>query len=194
MKKLSLIASLGCLLTVSGVYAQWIYGQATAGSVSESIIPQMAGVGDSSKKGTISVVTSGLTIVIDDGGDYVPTLKIAGQVEIDFTANKGADADVVANGIKMSYTLSVTENWLYDSDGDGVEDREIFTLSNCENVAVNGGNATKEAVITAETMSSYISLNIPAGFKLDTRAKYDAFKQSLNKASSLFTLEVKEVI
>ena len=131
MKKLSLIASLGCLLTVSGVYAQWIYGQATAGSVSESIIPQMAGVGDSSKKGTISVLTSGLTIVIDDAGDYTPKLIISGQVAIGFTANKGADAEVVNNGIKMSYTLSVTSNWLFDSDGDGVEDREIFTLQNC---------------------------------------------------------------
>ena len=50
MKKLSIFAMLGCLLTVGGVYAQWVYGQASAGSVSESIIPQMAGVGESSRK------------------------------------------------------------------------------------------------------------------------------------------------
>lgn len=194
MKKLSLIASLGCVLTVSSVYAQWIYGQASAGSVSESIIPQMAGVGESSKKGTISVVTSGLTIVIDDtNGDYKPELIVSGSIAVSFTANNGADADVVANGIKMSYTLSMTSGWMYDSDFDGTEDRNIFTIQNCEDIALNGGNPTKSETITADTFKTYVTLNVDPSFELNTKAKFDNFKTSLNKANSLFTLTVKEV-
>ena len=204
MKKLSLIASLGCLLTVSSVYATWIYAEASAGSVSESIIPQMAGVGEASKKGTITVVTSGLTMVIDNAGEtdpsknYVPVLKVSGSISVSFTPNVGASQSVIDNGIKMSYTLSVTSGWQYDSDGDGVEDKDIFVLDteNCTNVLLEDGDATaevKESTISSETIASYITLNIAEGFKLDTKAKFEAFKSSLNKANSLFTLTVNEV-
>lgn len=193
MKKLSLIASLGCLLTVTSVYAQWIYGQASAGSVSESIIPQMAGVGESSKKGTISVVTSGLTIVIDDVGKYKPGLDIDGEVKITFAANNGADADVVENGIKMAYTLSVTSDWKYDSDGDGTLDRDFFQLTNCTDVPLNDGNPTKNVTISAATISSHITLNTPDDFVLNTKDKFDKFQTALNKANAKFTLTVSEV-
>ena len=205
MKKVGLLAGLSCLLTVSGVYATWIYAQASAGSVSESIIPQMAGVGESSKKGTISVKTSGLTMVIDDGGEYKPELITNGEVVVNFTASTGADATVQTNGIQMEYKIEITPDWKYDSDGDGdvdADDKDIFVLSDAYTSALNtngyitanGGVATKDFTISHTEIAQYITLNVAADFKLDTRAKYDAFKTSLNRASSLFTVTVREVV
>lgn len=193
MKKFSLIALLGCLLTVGGVYAQWVYGQATAGSVSESIKPQMAGVGTNSKKGTIIVDTTGLTMVIDDtNGDYKPELIISGQVTVTFTPNPGADAEVAANGVKMKYSISQTASWTYDSDPSAaVAPKEIFTLVNPTNISLNGGAATKSITITAADISDIIKLNVTDDFKLATKAEYDAFQASLNVGN--FTFTVSEV-
>ena len=200
MKKVGLLAGLTCLLTVSSVYATWIYAQATAGSMSESIIPQMAGVGESSKKGTISVQTSSLTMVIDNGGEYKPELITSGKVEVAFTASTGADATVIASGIQMEYKIEITSDWQYDSDADGQEDKDIFVLSDAYATAdaadgvedgyisLNGGALTTSYEISADTIASYILLNVDSNFTLDTRAKYDAFKTSLNQASSLFTV------
>ena len=189
MKKFSLIALLGCLLTVGGVYAQWVYGQATAGSVSESIKPQMAGVGTNSKKGTITVDTTGLTMVIDDtNGDYKPELIISGEVKVNFTANVGADAEVAANGVKMNYSISQTDSWTYESE---TGSKPIFTLVNPTDISLNGGAATKSVTITAAEISNIIKLNVTDTFTLATKAEYDAFQTSLNVGN--FTFTVSEV-
>lgn len=197
MKKLSIFAMLGCLLTVGGVYAQWVYGQASAGSVSESIIPQMAGVGESSKKGTIKLVTSGLTMVIDEdpSNQYVPVLNIQGSVSITFEANLGADQSVKDNGIKMAWTLTQTANWNYDTKlGTNPADPDlqpIFTLANCTDVPIHDGNPCDSYEIGAGVFRDKITLNLTS--KLDTRAKFDNFKSYLNRENSVFTLAVYEV-
>ena len=204
MKKLGLIAIVGCALTISSVYATWVYGQASAGSVSQSIIPQMAATGESTKKGTITVKTSGVTIVIDDAGDYKPVLQIEGQAIVEFIANKGADVDVINNGIQVVYTLSVTDDWKYDSDFDGdidESDKTIFTInqSYATSDPVVVGKKTEENpsgqfVIPTEFFKNAISLNVDQNFALDTKAKYDSFKACLNRQSSLFTLTVSEYV
>lgn len=193
MKKLGIFALLGCLLTVGGVYAQWVYGQASAGSVSESIIPQMAGVGESSKKGTIGLVTTGLTMVIDEDptNQYMPVLQIEGSVSITFTPNAGADQDVKDNGIKMAWTLTQSANWNYDPLFGGNATDPIFTLTGCTDIAINGGNPTKSYTINDEVFEAAIQLNLTS--KLDTKAKYDNFKTYLNRQNSVFTLTVYEV-
>lgn len=205
MKKIGIFGLVGCLLTVGGVYAQWTYGQATAGSVSESIIPQMAGVGQSSKKGTIGLVTSGVQMVIDAAGTgeyvYHPVLRITGDVTITFTASDGADAEVKASGIKMGYYITKAADWKYDGNFDGdladAEDKEIFSLLDCGTpeapIALNGGAPCKSASIDAATLAAKISLNVEADFELDTKAKYDSFKNHLNKEKSLFTVAVVEM-
>ena len=195
MKKFGLLATLGCLVTVGGVYAQWVYGQASAGSMSESIIPQMAGVGESSKKGTISLVTSGLHIVIDDtNGDYKPELRIEGKVVVTFTASPGADDTVKTSGIKMKYSLSMTENWQYDSDWTEGVDKNIFALQGAyTDVLVGGGNPVPSFEIGASWFQDVITLNMDPDFKIDTKEKFDTFKSYLNKESSLFTVTVSEV-
>lgn len=195
-----ILATLGCLLTVGGVYAQWIYGQASAGSVSESIIPQMAGVGENSKKGTISIKTSGLTMVIDDAGGYKPELIISGSVDVTFVANPGADQNVKDNGIVMKYSLSMSSGWQYDSDFDGTADKDIFTLEgNYTDIPANyvegsGQNEqTKSFVISNTWFEEHVKLNVASDFVLDTKEKFNSFKSHLNKANSLFTLTVSEV-
>lgn len=199
-KKIAIIAAVGCALTISGVYATWAYSQGSAGSVSESIIPQMAGVANETKKGKIEIKTSTVTFVIDDSGDYTPELQITGSALCTFTANPGADQDVTDNGIPMAYTITMSENWWYDSDFDGIDDRPIFVIDPAyANVAVNDGNPVKSFEITAEDFKKCVKLNLPVdgednpNFKLDTLEKYNNFKTSLNKASSLFTVTVTEI-
>lgn len=194
MKKFGILATLGCLVTVGGVYAQWVYGQASAGSMSESIIPQMAGVGESSKKGTISLVTSGLHIVIDDtNGDYKPELRIEGKVVVTFTASAGADDTVKTSGIKMKYSLSMTENWQYDSDWSGTVDKDIFALQGAYTDVLVDEDPVPSFEIDALWFQSVIKLNVSDDFKIDTKEKFDTFKSYLNKESSLFTVTVSEV-
>jgi hypothetical protein len=196
MKKLGIFALLGCLLTVGGVYAEWIYGQASAGSVSESIIPQMAGVGESSKKGTIGISTTGLTIVIDEDPveQYKPVLDIQGSVTVKFTPSAGADQDVKDNGIKMAWTLTQSADWTFDPNFGSNPTTPIFTLDSakCENIMLNDGTATKSTTIEASVFADAISLNLTS--KLDTKAKYENFKSYLNKQNSVFTLTVFEYV
>lgn len=205
MKKIGLLTGLCTVLTVGSVYATWIYAQQTAGNVSESIIPQMAGVGDSSKKGTISVRTSGLTMVIDNGGNYKPTLKIEGKVVVEFAASEGADQTVVDNGVNLQYSLSFTDGWNYDSQfltDDASDDKAIFKFKDSftntlntytsGNIDLNGGAPTKYIEIDATEISNMIELNISDDFVLDTRAKYDAYQARLNKEAAKFTLTVSE--
>lgn len=192
MKKIGLIAVVGCALTISGVYATWIYGQASAGNVHQSIIPQMASTGESTKKGTITVETSGVTMVIDDSGHYIPKLQINGTALVKFTPNLGADADVTQHGIRMTYTLTMTEDWTYDSDFDGINDRPIFIIDESKNSITTSG-PIKDLEIPTSFFTDCIKLNVPSDtWTLDTKAKYDSFKACLNKESSFFTLTVSE--
>ena len=205
MKKIGLLTGLCTLLTVSSVYATWIYAQQSAGSMSESVIPQMAGVGDSSKKGAISVKTSGLTMVIDNGGNFKPVLDIKGKIIVEFTAASGADATVVQNGVSLQYALSFTDGWIYDSEfntDSDADDKAIFrfkdSFTNIKNsytsnfIDLNGGAPTKYIEIDASVISEMVELNVDDDFVLDTRAKYDAFQKRLNKESSKFTFTVSE--
>lgn len=205
MKKIGLLTGLCTVLTVGSVYATWIYAQQTAGNVSESIIPQMAGVGDSSKKGTISVRTSGLTMVIDNGGNYKPTLNIEGKIIVEFAASEGADQTVIDNGVTLQYSLSFTDGWNYDSQfltDDASDDKAIFkfkdSFTNTLNtytsgeIDLNGGAPTKYIEIDAAEIANMIELNVSDDFVLDTRAKYDAYQAKLNKESAKFTLTVSE--
>ena len=199
MKKVGLLTGLCTLLTVSSVYATWIYAQQSAGSVGESVIPQMAAVGNSSKKGTISVKTSGLSMVIDHEGDYKPKLNINGSVLVGFTAADGADESVQTNGIQMEYTITFTAGWVYDSEfknDDPSDDKEIFKYKGSYTgtpISLNGGAPTSSVEIPAAEIANLIELNVDDNFELDTRAKYDSFQQKLNLQSAKFTITVSEV-
>jgi hypothetical protein len=207
MKKIGLLTGLCTVLTVSSVYATWIYAQQSAGSVSESVIPQMAGVGDSSKKGTISVKTSGLTMVIENSGNYKPKLQIDGKIIVEFTPSEGADTSVIENGIYLQFQLSFTSGWVYDSEfnvDSAADDKEIFRFkSSYPNVAteytttkidMNGGAPIKYYEIEASKISEMVELNVDDDFRLDTREKYDAYQKRLNRESSKFTFTVSEKV
>ncbi len=200
MKKVGIFALLGCLVTVGGVYAQWVYSQATAGQVSGSFKVTMAAVGNNSKKGLIKVDTTHVVLEIDCTYDsngvatYVPQLVVTGDIPVTFVADTGADANVKENGIKMEWNLSVSTDWKYDVDGDGDLDEEIFTVDNTVWTPLGGGAATKATSITAGQIQNAITLN-PAedGFKLDTLEKFQKFQNELNAADKKFTITVREV-
>ena len=194
MKKMSLIATLGCALCISGVYATWVYGTVSAGSTSQSITATMAAEGEASKKGTINVDTSKLSITIDDGGNYVPKLVIDGHVSVWFVPNAGADADVKANGISMEYAISVTDPWMYSSDSvneDSHKDTPFFSVHAGEAHTITGGGITV-IEIPASEIDDCITLNVAEGFKLDTREKFLTYQSQLNQKDSKFTFTVRE--
>lgn len=205
MKKVGIFALLGCLVTVGGVYAQWVYSQATAGEVSGGFKVTMAAVGNNSKKGLINVDTSHVVIEIDDGGSYVPKVVVTGDIKVTFTPDAGADSTVKTNGILMDWSLSIPTNWKFDKDGDGTVDTEIFTLENATQVALNpvdGVNtATLAGTISAARIAESIKLNVLGNnndstdddFKLDNLDKFKKFQNELNSGDHKFTITVREV-
>ena len=201
MKKVGLIAGLACLLTVGGVYATWIYATDGAGTVTESLLPQMAAKGDPTDKGVIHVKTSTLTLVIDQKaeGDYTPVMKLDGYVSVWFVPATGASEDIIQNGIPLQISVTQSANWNYDpsklDDTKPSEDKPIFTVESGL-LDVNGGNPVKHSEadpykITAETIleRNIISFNVTE--KIDTVEKWNYFQAQLVNTNK-FTVTVSE--
>lgn len=178
MKKLSLLMALILLVTVGGVYATWNYAQDPAETAQGFALPKMETVVTSGDKGSIVVDTSNFSIKIDDDANdnavHKATLVMSGYISIKFTEAVGADEDVKTNGIKLTATVSCTENWQYDS-------KDIFILdtANSANVFSSAG-ATKELKITADEMNQILSIN---DFTLATYAEFQEFQTILNRGN-----------
>ncbi|MBR2339168.1 MAG: hypothetical protein IKA63_06845 [Clostridia bacterium] len=183
MKKLSLLVALVLLVTVGGVYATWNYAQGNVQQSQEFILPQMATEVLSGSKGTISVDVSNITMTVDDLEDGTAhnaklVFNDGGTVAITFNPSVGADEDVIANGIKMRATVTVTDNWQYDS-------KNIFTVDTSKNVFATTGAATS-LTITAQQLADAVKLN---DFTLDTYNDFLSFEAALNRGNIKITVE-----
>ena len=178
MKKLSLLVALIVCVTVGGVYATWNYAQGAVTSQTKyfdaaTVITNKV---ISTAKGTISIDTSALSVVIDDtNNDYEGELAITGKVTVTFAPNQGADDEIAQNGIKMKYFLSQTDNYKYDGNA-------IFTVDSTEQKI---GSEKLTFDIDAATLTSLISLN---QLSLPTADEYDAFKTALHSGSISITV------
>lgn len=181
MKKLSILVALILCVTIGGVYATWNYAQGSATEQNKdfdaaTIITDKV---VSTAKGSISVDTSALQIVIDDdNNDYKGEMTITGKVLVTFTPNVGVSNDVAQNGIKMQYKLSTTNGFQYVGN-------DIFTVD--ETMQQTSG-AVKTFEIDAAKLSSLITLN---ELFLPTAEDYDAFKTALH--SGAISITVSEV-
>lgn len=178
VKKISMLIVLAMIVTIGGVYATWNYAQDGVAGV--DVVPTVALTEKvvSTSQGTIEVDMSDLTISIDDANnDYEAELVIDGQIDIEFTPDTYADADIKANGLPMQYELTVTTPWEY-------EGTQIFTVS-ADPVLLNGGNGTFNATITAAELMNAISL---ADISLPTVDDYDAFALVLDDGEITITV------
>lgn len=198
MKKFSLIVALALLVTVGGVYAQWVYdaNNLTTASTAQ-LAPKLAGVTADTPKGTIKVDTTGITkLLVDDSNpqDHIAEFVVEGDVVVTFTPGEHASGEVKENGIKMKYWFTIDLNtgvtedqWKYpDKTG---TDKPIFVVDGGEFEA-SGGAATKEFIITADELMRKIQLG--GEFYLDTLSDYNAFNGVIGKAQ--ITIHVCEAV
>ena len=192
MKKLPLILTLLTTLTISGVYAAWIYGNDLLPPVENDYKPVINGSGENITKGVINVSTDNINLLIDDKGDYTPILTISGSVSINFTPDAQAEEFVKQNGIKLKYTVKVSDNYQFDSDGVNGVDRDILIV-NQELATGYTDTYVSNVTIDSEFFLNCLTLNIPEGFKIDTKEKFEKFKSEISVPGAI-TLEVSEYL
>ena len=142
MKKLSVLIALVLCVTIGGVYAAWNYSQGDTASVKVSREINMAQVVTNGTKGTITATPKdNFAFLVDDKGGYIAELVGTGNIQINFTANPGADQTTKDNGIKMIATVTLnSESGLTYNDPSTTEKEEIvpITVKTGANVIVLG--------------------------------------------------------
>ena len=198
--KLAVLGFLCAAITVGGVYATWSFAENQTNAASTTINVAMTGVDGASEKGTLSVKVmgdNGFTLAVDDSNnDHLPEVKKTGVVTVTFTPAANASADVKANGIDVSYTITYApysggaatlEEWTYDGT-------QIFTIG--ATVNLNKSAAVKNGdsfvwTIAADDVPIDLTTEMKAKL-VDTRAKYDAFNVELAKGH--FVITVNELV
>ena len=173
MKKLSVIIALAVCLTIGGVYAAWSYSQGTTTAVEITREINMAQVNTDSNKGSISVTPHDVAFLVDDGGSYHTVLTGTGYFDITFTpAPQGADAETVANGIKMIATVTVksANNLTYN----GVVP---ITQKASNKIDLTPSGSSKTAPLNISDVLNTLEL---CDVVLATKAENDAFHTVLN--------------
>lgn len=181
IKKISILIVLAMIVTIGGVYATWNYAMDGVDGVNVTTDVALTNKVVNTSQGEIVVDASDLTIVIDDDNtDYHGELIIDGQIDITFTADPYADAEIKTNGLPMQYQLSVTTPWEYK----GVQ---IFTVEDAP-IALNNGNGTFTATITAADLLAAIEM---CDVYLPEEADYDDFTDILLQGE--ITITVSEI-
>ena len=190
MKRIKLISTaiaIALILTVGGVYATFIYSQATPDAVStnwqSNIISEAV---TSGKKGTISVTVNTLTLRVDNKADNKTGLdKITGILQANFIPATGADADVITNGIVWGIKITFTNNTFRNQD--------ILTTTTTgatwNSVALNNGAKSLSVTIDEAALTGLIDVT---EFELPTYADYQAYKTAFEAV--VINIEVGEYV
>lgn len=212
MKKLSLLIALCMLLSIGGVYATWVYTDATMEAGHHHFGLNMASVTSGVSKGSIAVLAaaegaSTLKISLDDLGerDYVAEAVINGHIDIIFLPNGSGSQDVLDNGVELQIEV-VQENPVQYSG------KNVFNIAAHEPMSIgNGVKITEENALTlfpGVDLTSYIGgfyyrvtaaqLNLSTlitvnDITLLTKPEYDAMERALTTgAIGLSITEVTE--
>lgn len=183
MRKLSTLIAIALIVTIGGVYAAWNYAQGTTASVEITREVNMAQVNTNSNKGTISANPTDFAFLVDDGGSYKAVLKGTGSLAITFTASTGADADTIANGIKMIATIEVKSdnNTLYE----GLTPLTTNTENGANVIDLTTNGPSKTATLTAAQILNAVTL---CDVTLDTKLKNDQFHAALKDYTIFITI------
>ncbi len=183
MKKLSVLIALALIVTISGVYAAWNYAQGATASVEITREINMAQVNTDSNKGSISATPSDVAFLVDDGGEYHTKLKGTGKFDITFSPSTGADADTIANGIKMIATITVRSTT--DSKYEGLTPITAKTENNANVIDITPNGPSKTATLTVAEILDAVEL---CDVVLDTKLENDAFHTVLNDYTIVITI------
>ncbi len=189
----NILVALVLCITVSGVYANWMY--ASQSEMSESV---NKGVSLTPKTvngslGHYTVLLSEVTLAIDqtDAGDYTPKLVFSkvqddGSIDFTFTPEIVASDDLKANGVTSYVTFSSSLSH---------ENTTIFTFPQVLTIGQIGsgeqycwekdGDSFRFS-LPNEALGNYIKLAYTN--KLDTLAKYTAFEESLKAGTVVITI------
>lgn len=111
-KKFGLLATLALCVTVGGVYATWTYATNGVQEAGVQMGLAMAGLGDATVYGSISVENTNATIAVDNMNGYKAGLSYGadGKFTVTFTtAAAGVSQDILKNGIKMGWYIYVED-------------------------------------------------------------------------------------
>lgn len=184
MKKISLLIALVLCLTISGVYATWVYSQSDdVADITGAKAITMTEATFTGTYGTYSVDSSNLTMVIDpkEGTTHTTSLVIEGDLVIRFTPNTYAPAEVKTNGVASTFAFSLSNAaWNYDNT-------PIMTVDTAKHdiTWVPASDGTFTYTISAQNLANYVTLT---EFTLDTKADYDAYDRVLTNGQLVVTI------
>ena len=169
-KKLTFFATLALCATVGSVYATWTYAQDTATSLDETVSAAIT-TADTIAKGDIELVSNGLTMVVSNDGTYKTKLTMGGELKVKFTP---AENTTAPDTIKIQYTLSTSDGWIY-------EGKDIFTV---DASPVSLGEAASAWSLSGVDLQNYIEMT---AFTLDTLEEHSAFETALQAGELMIT-------
>jgi len=184
MKRLGIIVFMALVLTVGGVYATFHYAQHDATPASATLTPHIEDAVLTTAKGTITITKNDFAITVNDRDDNLTTkYTTTGETKVKFTpAPQGADADVVANGIKLKLVIEFEGPNKYNGT-------DIFTLKSAYTatpggVVLNNGNKVLTTEITVN-LADYIDVSV---ISLPTYAEYTAYKAQFDVTKIKITI------
>ena len=173
MKKFSILVALILCVTISGVYAAWIYTGTTVNNVDRTLSHGMTVATSEGYAGILSITHNDVDVVIDQTapGDYTALLKISGSVTVTFTPNLGAPDDIRNNAIPSEAII-----YLKNVDANKYMGTPIYTVSEAA-IPLTWSTPDENGVFTATITAAEIDsiLDLGGTFVLDTHADYTAF-------------------
>ena len=186
MKKLSVLIALMLCVTIGGVYAVWSYAGTNdiADAFAEAKVT-MADVELTGANGTYHI-ESNLVLTVDQKApnDHTAVLKFSANnnqpiyLKVTFTPATNAPAEIKANGVPSELYFGTTAEMKYD----GVN---IFEFTNPGDTILNNifdwakeSDGTFTYTLDENALKGQIQLS--PNFVLDTKAKYDEFRQALS--------------
>lgn len=193
MKKrfLSLLCVAALLISIGGVYATWSYAQSSAGEVTRNYDLSLTSETVATKKGEISISSSGFTLEMDQkaSGDYTAVLKLTGELKVSFTPSAGADPDVLKDGIVLQAAFTETYGEYTDTIN-STPSTPVDILKVAAPFALNGGTAINgEYTLNNTILAEKLTLGT---FQLESKSEYDAFLAYMADASRYLKLTISE--
>lgn len=186
MKKIGILIALALCLTISGVYATWVYSNSD--DVTDITAAKAITMTDATFEGTYGtyhINADSLIMKIDPkaGTTHTTSLQVTGEIIITFTPATYAPADVKTGGVPTTYQFGLSnDTWTYDSQSimsvDTVKKDVVWT---------SAGDGTLTCTINAATIANALTLT---EFVLDTKAEYDAYDRALTNGQ--ITLAVSD--
>ena len=178
MTKLSLLIALCMLLTISGVYATWIYSGNLIDTQTEPFVSKMGGLDHTGNSGSYSFTANSLDFAVEpDSQDTKITTIVwgTGSMTLVFTPKGDINDAMLAKALTATLTVEQASSTLGEYD-----DTDVYTIAENFKVSLTSENWTSHNdgeyytyTITAATIKDAISIG---QFHLPTEDEYVAFK------------------